>query len=81
MAHSNYCFLSHNSTEEQQKLVAVLRQLGPSRWLELKMVFLRLGLAPGFEYLHRLNGLCKVSIKKNIRKLQAIRGNRLKPAR
>ncbi len=61
--HSAYCFLPIYNREERAELVGMLKQLGDSPALRLRIFFLSLGLAPFFEWLHhtelKLKGIVK----------------------
>ncbi len=70
MVNSNVCFLPPHSAEETQRLVTLLRQLGGSRALELKLFLLQFGFAPIFERCYHARGRAKLSIKRMLARLR-----------
>ncbi|MFQ4145150.1 glycosyltransferase family 2 protein [Chlorogloeopsis sp. ULAP02] len=76
--HSAYCFLPIYDQQERAELVALLKQLGDSPALRLRLFVLSLGLAPFFEWLHHteleLKGMVKgwLSRLKNTSRVNAV---------
>jgi hypothetical protein len=72
LIHANACFLSQFSTSETEHLTRLLRQLGGSPLLTLKLLLMRNGFAPIFERFLHLRGDLKGLAKKKLTRWRAI---------
>ncbi|PLZ04963.1 glycosyltransferase [Fischerella thermalis] len=70
--HSAYCFLPIFNQEERAELVALLKQLGDSPLLRLRIVALSLGFAPFFEWQLHTELKLKGFVKDWLSKLKSI---------
>ena len=68
--HAANCFLPQYDAEDRRHLVALLRRLGPSRGLEVKLRLLGLGLAPLVERLYHAKGRTKNLVKQGLAQLR-----------
>jgi glycosyltransferase involved in cell wall biosynthesis len=68
--HSAYCFLPIFNQQERAELVALLKQLGDSPLLRLRILALSLGFAPFFEWQHQTELKLKGFVKDWLSKLK-----------
>ncbi|MUH00048.1 glycosyltransferase [Scytonema sp. UIC 10036] len=71
LLHSAYCFLPIFNKEERAELVNLLKQLGDSPMLRLRLFALSFGLAPFFEWQHHTELKLKGIVKDWLSKLKA----------
>ena len=76
--HSAYCFLPMYNQAERTELVALLKELGDSPALRLRLLALSWGLAPFFEWQHTTELKLKGIVKGWLSKLQG--GSKVKTA-
>ncbi len=70
--HSAYCFLPIFNQEERAELVSLLKQLGDSPVLQLRIFALSLGFAPFFEWQHHTELKLKGFVKDWLSKLKSM---------